>query len=241
MQSRETYLIATVIIQGIILMTLMLLYERRRKRSRADIKNQVLLAEERSLQKIATELHDNIAPSLLLARLQLEQAMKEEEEEKENSTLQQSIDSIDNTLIQIRRLAALLHPSTLSQMGLLEATKHLLGQLRQYRNIKTTLMVEVDLPILEQDKQICLFRIIQESIQNLLKHASATEVNIRFTTDERFVYIHIQDNGIGFDIDRVQKGSGLYNLQHRAQSLQGQCTLLSRPGHGTHIHLQIPK
>ena len=81
----------------------------------------------------------------------------------------------------------------------------------------------------------------QEAIQNLIKHAQATEVNVCFKSDDRFLYIYIKDNGIGFNIKTVQRGSGLYNLQQRAQSLRGQCTLLSRPGHGTHIHLQIPK
>jgi signal transduction histidine kinase len=237
LQNEETYLMTLGLIQVLIVATGLLYYKRLRKESELQLKQQTLLAKEQSMKKLAEELHDNIAPSLLLTRLQLEHETKQ----NASSGLQDSIANIDTTLEQIRQMATLLHPSCLSQLSLPEATKSLLCQLRKYRNIKTTLTIESAFCIHEKEKEVSLFRFMQEAIQNLIKHAQATEVNVCFKSDDRFLYIYIKDNGIGFNIKTVQRGSGLYNLQQRAQSLRGQCTLLSRPGHGTHIHLQIPK
>lgn len=237
MGSRESYLIALGVAQVIGLL-LVVLYRKKvsKKNSLITCENR-LIAEERAMKKIAEELHDNLAPSLLLIRLQLEQYSKQ----NRSSALLACIDNIDTTLEQTRQMAALLHPATLSQLGLLQATKNLLQQLRQCRNIKTTLTIDASSIKIEPEKEVPLFRIIQESIQNMLKHARATEVSIRFRNHPQCICIDIQDNGIGFDINRAQTGSGLHNMQQRTLSLQGQFTLESKPGHGTHIHLQIPK
>ncbi len=237
MQSSETYIIWLGVLFIIGLSVAILYCKRVSKKINRLANEKILIAEEQAMKKIAEELHDNLAPSILLARMQLEHFVKENKE----STLQKSIDQIDTVLEQTRQIAILLHPSSLSELGLQEAIKNLLHQLRQYRNIKTNLSMDNALLAIEKDKVIPLFRIIQESIQNLLKHARATEISICFRSSEQFVCVDILDNGIGFDVNKVRTGAGLQNMQQRTRSLQGQFRLLSKPGHGTHIHLKIPK
>lgn len=237
MRSSETYFIWIGVTYLVALLLALLYCKRVCKKINRLANEKILLAEEQAMKKIAEEIHDNLAPSLLLARMQLEHFAKDNKE----STLQKSIDQIDTVLDQTRHIAILLHPSSLLQLGLQEAIKNLLHQLRLYRNIKTNLSIDNALLTIEKDKEIPLFRIIQESVQNLLKHARATEISICFRSSEQFVCVDILDNGIGFDVNKVRTGAGLQNMQQRTQSLQGQFRLLSKPGHGTHIHLKIPK
>jgi signal transduction histidine kinase len=198
---------------------------------------QQIQAEEKALQKLAAELHDNLAPALLLTRMQLEPLL----ELKEKKIVANCIERIEGLIAEIRQLGALSAGSVLGQKGFTEAIKDLLSTIEQYQNINSTLQIDQQTITLPAESERILFRIIQEAIQNILKHAKATEISIKLSEHKQHFDIAIRDNGTGFDPNFVKAGAGLRNMQERTQALNGKMTLLAAVGSGTLIHLQIPK
>ena len=189
------------------------------------------------MRKIAGELHDNIAPTLLLLRLQLTQL----QQQSEKVTLEDYTKSIDQVLDETSQLAGRLRASSLTKKGLVEATRDLLHAIKEYRKINTCLELDTQHLGVSKEKELLLFRIIQESVQNVVKHAQATLLVVRIGTKNDLLSIEIIDNGKGFNKANVVSGSGLGNMHERAEALGGRLIITTKPTAGTTIHLQIPK
>jgi signal transduction histidine kinase len=209
----------------------------RRRQELRSIQLYQIQAEEKALQKIAEELHDNLSPTLLLTRIQLEQLIQI----KEKSIIENCIKRLDGVIEETRQLGALSATSILGQKGLIEAIKDLLSTIEQYKKISTSLSTDQISFTLAPERERILFRIIQEAIQNILKHAQATEIDIQLREQKNGIGISIRDNGIGFEPNAVRSGLGLRNIQERTQALNGKLTLISEIGAGTLLHLLIPK
>lgn len=237
MQRREIIFIVLMAIQSLGILLLLLYIKQLIKRHRSDLDQKGLWAEEDAMKKIAAELHDNLAPSLLLTKLQLEQYNRT----TKSASVSECADRVGATLEQLRELSYSLHPSSLAQLGWREATKDLLQTLEQYSNLKTNFSINSAASGIHPENEIQVYRIIQESIQNILQHAQASEIGIAVHERENFTCIDIRDNGIGFVTPTHRPGSGLHNMRQRAHALNGWLSVESSPGNGTFIHLQIPK
>lgn len=222
---------------GILLLFICLYYFLQKKNQAAAIQRTYVDAEEKAMRKIAGELHDNIAPTLLLLRLQLTRL----QQQRENATLDDYTKSIDQVLDETSQLAGRLRASSLTKKGLVEATRDLLHAIKEYRKINTSLELDIRPLALCKEKELLLFRIIQESVQNVVKHAQATLLVVRIGTKDDQLSVEIIDNGKGFNKANVISGSGLGNMHERATALGGRLILTTNPGTGTTIHLQIPK
>lgn len=222
---------------GILLLFICLYYFLQKRNQAAAIQRTYVDAEEKAMRKIAGELHDNIAPTLLLLRLQLTQF----QQQRENATLDDYTKSIDQVLDETSQLAGRLRASSLTKKGLVEATRDLLHATKEYRKINTSLELDIRPLALCKEKELLLFRIIQESVQNVVKHAQATLLVVRIGTKDDQLSVEIIDNGKGFNKANVVSGSGLGNMHERATALGGRLILTTKPGTGTTIHLQIPK
>ena len=194
-------------------------------------------AAEYAMRKLAGELHDNIAPTLLLIRIQLEQL----QQDNNLTALEDCKKSIDQVLNETAQLAGQLGATSLAKKGLIEATSDLLNSIKLYKKLYTTLEVDTIPLSIEKEKELSIFRIIQESVQNVVKHAQATVLSITISTKGDSIDIQITDNGKGFHADRIEVGSGLSNMQERAAALAGRLLLKTKPAAGTTVHLQIPK
>ncbi|NDF97934.1 MAG: hypothetical protein EB101_03190 [Chitinophagia bacterium] len=194
-------------------------------------------AVEYAMRKLAGELHDNIAPTLLLIRIQLEQL----QQDNNLTALEDCKKSIDQVLNETAQLAGQLGATSLAKKGLIEATSDLLNSIKLYKKLYTTLEVDTIPLSIEKEKELSIFRIIQESVQNVVKHAQATVLSITISTKGDSIDIQITDNGKGFHADRIEVGSGLSNMQERAAALAGRLLLKTKPAAGTTVHLQIPK
>jgi signal transduction histidine kinase len=122
-----------------------------------------------------------------------------------------------------------------------KAVKELVGKNSILDHIRIIIREEDDFPRLPVKEEFALFRIIQEFLNNTLKHSRATTVRIDFSKDRDKILIHLSDNGIGFDPARLKKyGMGLNNVTSRLRPYHGDVNIISRPGKGTRYEIALP-
>lgn len=173
--------------------------------------------QEQVLTNVARELHDNIGQLLTLIRLQLEQ------EKLDNEDIAQKLAPVDNTLSdtidQVRLLSHSLNTDYLETQGLNYAIEKEADRLSQLRRLKVHWSTDGIEPAFDKGKRIMIFRMLQEVLNNALKHATAKNIYITMQGGNGFM-LEIRDDGRGFDKEQVLasgKGSGLNNLQKRAK------------------------
>ncbi len=201
--------------------------------------------QEDERRRIARDLHDGLGQSLNLIKMSLENTVRIAPEESNASvveSLQQVIPRIKDALSEVRRVAKELRPPMLDDLGILPTLGWLL---REYETTCGHIHVEKVFAIEESDVpdrlKITLFRIIQEAINNIVKHAGANRVRIQLERQDDVLHLLIEDNGHGFDpakvvcTDALGRGLGLLSMKERAAFTGGVYRLDSTPGQGTRI------
>lgn len=207
---------------------------------------QLMTAQDEERRRISRELHDDINQRLALlaiemGRLETSLAGAAEPAQATLQSLAQRLAAISD---DVRRMAYRYHPSVLDDLGLPAALKYLADEFSARTAIKT-IVVQQEEPTASLPREIasCLYRIVQESLANVTKHARASRVELELTCDGRAVTLSIRDDGVGFDLDRTRAhhlGLGLINMRERARSVEGWLDIQSRPGQGTHLLVEIP-
>ena len=210
----------------------------------------VLQAEENERNRIAADLHDGVAQKMVAAKLNLQTF--ESYFKGFNPSQQQTFDNIsslvEESCTEVRDLSHSMMPQAFFRSGLTEAVKNLLNKLGD-RTLLVNFSAEGSLENVSDDTQIMIYRIIQECIQNVLKHAHATKLDIAIMAEKDALDITVEDNGRGFDATRIAhtggidpdaEGVGLKNIRSRVAFLNGELDISSRPGEGTLIALYIP-
>jgi signal transduction histidine kinase len=215
-------------------------YHRKYKR----LQREKILAEitirENERKRIAGDLYDSLGP--LLSAVKLNISSVETESSSDRDILEKTGGYLDEIIGSVRRISHELLPNTLERKGLLEAIREFISQMR-YRqgvNIQLYVVKEFRLP---KEKEIHLFRMIQEIVQNTIKHADAHNLQIGFSEEEGHLLCLTKDDGRGFDKEKVLSGSsglGLRSLESRCEILNGVLTLDSMPGAGTNYFIRIP-
>lgn len=195
----------------------------------------LLLEKQNAIQndrlRISQDLHDNIGSNLTFILSSLEDTNSISPEQLEVQSL------VKDTIAELRRTVWLINkPSVTIEEWLIK--------LKEY--YKRTKRVEINSNILNNDLMLAstqatvLFRIIQEAVQNAIKHANAELIRVEIQTDANNINIGISDNGIGFNLDDCEKGFGIGNMQQNAKTLNGTISFDTASGKGTHINLVIP-
>lgn len=237
-------LISSLILLGLISVVIILFYIFQNSKSKLIIEKEKLEQEvskskieirENFLRNVGKELHDNIGQILSVAKLQLNMY-------ENKSNIQDSIDLIGKSLEEIRNLSKVTDPDVIMNMGLIETCEIEINRLNKLKNIKAVFQSPEQGIQISQRAEIILFRIIQESLQNILKHASATEILIVINKTAKELNIQIDDNGIGFDKSspHFKMGSGLINIQERSKLLGAEVTIQSTPNIGTQLLIRYP-
>ncbi len=201
------------------------------------------LAALQERQRLARELHDSVSQALYGMSLGAYTAR----EALESSDLEQALASIDYVLVlaeaglaEMRALIFELRPESLETEGLVAALTRQVAVLRA----RYKLTVEVDLadePALSLEQKQALYRIAQEALHNIIKHARASTVLLRLTRQEREIILEVRDNGRGFDPTGPFPGHlGLHSMRERATKMGGTLTIESAPGQGTCLSMRIP-
>jgi signal transduction histidine kinase len=205
----------------------------------------VLNAQEEERRRIARELHDEVGQVLTAIRVELDVAQRAIESSGGDPAILVEAQQIsDGALQTVRNLTQLLHPAALDDLGLPAAIDASLRGLQRRHNIRTGLQ-QVDLPQrLAKDVELAAYRIVQEGITNVAKHAKASRCDVRLTGLTDRLLVEIEDDGVGFveDIDRpiVARGLGLISIRERAARLGGTFNILSTPGEGTRLIISLP-
>lgn len=206
---------------------------------------QLMTAQEEERRRISRELHDDINQRLALLAIELESletnpTVSPDDARRAFHSLAQRLAAISD---DVRGLAYRFHPSILDDLGLSAALKSLAGEFSARTGIKTVLVQEDFADPLPREIASCLYRIAQESLANVTKHAKASRVELELTCDGQEVTLSICDSGVGFDLERIRThhlGLGLVNMRERARSIHGRLEIRSQPNRGTHIVAQIP-
>ena len=170
---------------------------------------------EQTIQHIAEEIHDNVGQVLSLVKLNLNMARQKSESEEVTTKLSDSIGLTTKAINDLRDLSRTMNAEYLKNQSLSDLCSLELKQLEKAGAFETQLEIVGEQRPLNANDRIIIYRIIQEIIQNIIKHAEADSVLITLDYNEDFVFIAIKDNGKGFDTEAKSKGSGLQNLKHR--------------------------
>jgi PAS domain S-box-containing protein len=204
---------------------------------------QLMTAQEEERRRIARELHDDINQRIALLAMEMERLARDAST-MTNQALHEMAQRLASISDDVRRMAHQFHPSILDDLGLTTALKHMAGEWSAKTGIKIVIVQQeiADGP-LPREIASCLYRVTQESLANILKHARAGRVELELTCDDQEITLSIYDTGVGFDLKDVQArhpGLGLVNMQERVRSVRGRLHIQSEPGRGTHITVQIP-
>ena len=196
----------------------------------------VLGAQERERYELGQELHDNINQILATSKLYLDVAIEEDGPKEE--LLDKSRRNINLAIEEIRKLSKDLITPTLNDLGLIQSIKELVRNIQLVTKIKIRLHISgLDEDSLEEEQKINVYRIIQEQLNNILKHAHATSVIIALNKAKDRISLQVADDGRGFDPRSHRNGVGLSNIMSRAEMYNGRVEIESAPGKGCKIEV----
>ena len=258
MQNDHYHEVLSVIIAGILIFSILtggvvfilLFYQKKRfqhiqqlteieKQYKEQLLKSQLETQEHSFHQISQELHDNVGQLLSSAKLLLTIGSKE------LPTVPDAITTAEQTIAKaiqdLRSLSKSLNSEWLHQFNLIDNLQAEKQRINAARNILVSFQTEYQKLPLEAEAQVMLFRVVQEALQNSIRHASPQHINIEIkNTDNRFE-LTIQDDGAGFDVESARKESlGLRNMEHRVQLLGGNIQWQSVPNKGTSIYISLP-
>ncbi|MBM3159450.1 MAG: hypothetical protein FJZ69_06805 [Bacteroidetes bacterium] len=193
--------------------------------------------QEESYQQISSELHDNACQTILLAIINLHRIEKNNPAIKINDT----IELLEETLREIHQLSRSLNGELILSIGLYAALEKQLDRMRNACGMQTSFLIQGKEQHLNDEMELIIYRIVQEALNNILKHAKATRVDIIMNFLEHELCVKIIDNGRGFNqAARKVESAGLRNMNFRAASLHGKLNIDSSPNQGCCLTLQIP-
>jgi len=209
--------------------------------------SQLTLAEESERRRIAADLHDHVQQSLASARLQLAAARKPQPHVKLTATLDAVSDSLRDTLQETRQLVFDLSSPSMNEIGLGAAISEWLHeQVEQRHGLKTEFADELRGASMDEDVRAILFRSVRELLANAIKHAQATTISVALRSENGYLKITVQDDGVGCDPDTIQDtmgyqgGFGLFSIRERMSDLGGELEITSEPGKGCRVVLTAP-
>ncbi|HMG82247.1 MAG TPA: PAS domain S-box protein [Ferruginibacter sp.] len=197
----------------------------------------VLKAEERERNRIGQELHDNVNQILAGTKLYLGLASKDEFAGR--GLIKSSLELVDNAIEEMRSLSK-EQVTPIKGIDLENLIHSLIDRLSTGSSLKSTVVYNLSNHELEDDLKLNIYRIIQEQMNNILKHSNAHHTNISLTDDTQALHVSIEDDGVGFDLQQKRKGIGLSNMINRIESYNGELKIYSSPGNGCEVRITIP-
>jgi len=197
-------------------------------------------AEERT--QIARNLHDEMGATLAALKMRISWLASKLPDSMPHLADEVSHISelVSDGIKTVRQVVSELRPNLLNDVGLVAAVKDYVNRFQRDTEISCNLVLPVHEFILGENQSVTIFRIIQESLSNVARHALAKNVDIHFSLNGNELLIEIKDNGIGFDSTRNERTFGLIGIKERALMIGGGATIDSKPGFGTRIALRVP-
>jgi PAS domain S-box-containing protein len=196
-------------------------------------------AEEKEKAKLGLELHDNVNQILSVVRMYL--SILNSEQQMEEVTLPKAMSLLNTAIEEIRHLSHSLAVGYTFETGLAGTLEDVVEKIGAAKDFTLHLVLPPDLDDRTNSSQkLTIYRIVQEQLNNIVKHAKASSVNVLISFRENAIHVKIEDNGKGFNPSKVKKGLGLNNIVNRAEALGGKTLIYSHPGKGTRVEVEIP-
>ena len=209
------------------------------KRFEEELTQSKLEIQEQTLKNVGWELHDNIGQLLSVANMQLN-ILSRSIEESSRRSVGDIKEIVANSLQEVRSLSKSLNNEVINYSGLEASVKNELARFERLNILKPEFNTSGESFDIPQKDAIILFRILQEFFSNVIKHSKAEKLDVRFEYTPRALNISVTDNGTGFDLQNVQKSSGLLNMESRATLINTAFTLKSQLNEGTYLSLSYP-
>jgi len=212
------------------------------------LSSQLITAQEKERRRISIELHDELGQALMVLKLQL-RSMGEQLKEDQTALreeCEQILHYIDDVTENVRRLSRDLSPSILEDLGILPALRWLIDEFTKHHPVESKLDIEDTPNLFSKEDEIIIFRIFQETLTNIGKHAQATHVSVIIKLQDGEVSFMVEDNGKGFNVEQIfsreatKRGMGLVTMEERARMVGGSLDIWSQEGTGTRITFSIP-
>jgi signal transduction histidine kinase len=205
-----------------------------------EITQAVIAVQERERSYLGAELHDNINQVLATSMLYIDTAIHNEDVRV--NLIKDSKKFIENAMMEIRYLSKSLLPPILSQTSLVSALDDMIHNIKQVDKLQIiTDWENIDEAQLCEKLKLTIFRIIQEQLNNIFKHANATTVIISLTHHNGGLQLSVKDDGVGFDPLQKRKGIGLQNIVSRTNLFNGEVIVNSKPGNGCELLVSFHK
>jgi len=206
-----------------------------------DALRRVVSAQEAERRRLARELHDETGQALTSILLGLRAVEEAEGEPQLGAAIKEVRDLVRSTLRDVRRLAVELRPTALDDFGLVPALERLTEGFAEQTGLSVDFQASLTAGRLPTEIETALYRIVQESLTNIVKHARAGSVSVVLTRKEDAVSVVVEDDGVGFEPGRPRDGGlGLLGMQERVALLGGRLAIESRPGAGTTFVAEVP-
>lgn len=201
-----------------------------------EITRAAINAQEKERAEIGKELHDNVNQILSTIKMYLDYALSDDDLKRE--LVERSINHLATAIDEIRKLSKSLVPPTIGDMGLIQSIEELVENIQLVQKKKIQLEFPgFDETALSEGLKLTIFRITQEQLNNVLKHAHATEIKMQIQQTKNSLKLTIADNGTGFDLAARRKGVGITNIINRADLYNGKVEISTAPGAGCRLRV----
>ena len=214
---------------------------RQREEQVVELSGHLLTAQEEERKRISRELHDETGQGLMVIRLylgMLESALKNR---GGKTKVRETLSVVDRTVEGLRRIIARLSPLVLQELGLVAAVRKEAKDLTKSTGVKTRVVVSSEIGRMAPQTETAIYRVVQEALHNVAKHAKASTVTVQITREGEVIRVSVQDDGAGMrDTKFTGRSFGLAGMRERVNSLGGTLTVSSQPGKGTRLQVQVP-
>jgi PAS domain S-box-containing protein len=201
----------------------------------------IIETEEKERMRLAKDIHDSIGQHLSAIKFYIGTSAAAVEDPKQKSILLKANSALVDVQADMRNICFNIMPKSLEIFGLVKAVEELCSKDQLLTQIKILIKESEGFPRLALQQEFALFRIIQEFINNALKHSKADSLRIEFRRKKKLALVSLMDNGIGFDLTKIRgRGMGLNNVRSRLRPYNGEVNILSQPGKGTRYEISIP-
>jgi signal transduction histidine kinase len=208
-----------------------------------DLSARLVEVQESERRALSRELHDEVGQALaalLLAIGNVAAMISPDENPEVRNQLLDTRRVAEKTVAVVRDMSLLLRPSMLDDLGLIPALEWQAREVSRTSYLGVTVQAESVREDLPDEQKTCIYRVVQEALRNVTRHAKAKHVQIQLSQDDATLRLAIQDDGQGFIAER-EKGVGLLGMEERVKRLDGSFQVRSRPGNGTIIQVELPR
>ncbi|WP_252938827.1 tetratricopeptide repeat-containing sensor histidine kinase [Roseivirga pacifica] len=226
-----------VIVLAIVLVISYLIFVQTLQKKKLENLQAMVMGEEQERKRVAKDLHDGIGVLLTSVKLRLSNF---EDKVDDKKAYQDSLQQIDNACTEVRRISHNMVPASLTKLGIEEAILDLLDNVKASTQIEINEDIQVEEGLLAEEKEVLIYRIIQELINNSIKYAEASTVSLSIKNLRNEVKITYKDDGKGFDKSEIKAGIGLKSIASRIDILKGKLNITTAPGTGVQFDINLP-